>query len=451
MNWKFTLIGLLIVLSILWIHPTHNMVKIVGVSGKVSYKLLPHDIISMINGKKITSEKEFYSVWDSINNTASIEVKREGLPYYYVSYNYKIVKDNNSVIFAENTGTSYIRFSYEFVTHNVFQLTNTTNVIKRLNKFGVSDAKIIGNKLHTRFSSGLVIDALGYKGEIVGKIGNKTVFTNANIKSYCESPSGCIYGIRQRPVNDTYQFFFQEQINLDKNAVNNIRNAIQNLPIGECTGGTCYLNDTIKVYLDGNKIGEILLPADYKEGLNKRLIVYGNTYPEVTTTKYEFDKFIGALATEINTNVTYLGTSPAYENPWIYIGIALVIPLLFGLIEFIKFKDKRYLISNLITSAEIFITLGVIALFGVIVNKTMLYGLIFWSIFYPALYLYYTLQAKGVKSKEYSMKNLDFKIHIALIFVSFVLIIWQPVAIIPLIVSSLKLFLTRGEFFKLNQ
>ncbi len=451
MNWKFALIGLLIILSVLWIHPTHNMVKIVGVTGKVSYKLYPHDIISMINGKEITTEKEFYKIWNSINNTASIEVKREGFPYYYVTYDYKILKDNSSKIFAENTGTTYLKFSYEFVTHNVFQITNSKGVVERLKKFGVSDAKIIGNKLHTRFSSGLVIDSLSYKGEIVGKIGNETVFTNSNIESYCKSPSGCIYGIRQRYVNGTYQYFFQEQINLDNSAVNKIKTAIQNLPIGECTGGTCYLNKTIDVYLDGKKIGEILLPADYKKKMSNRLIVQGSPHSEIATTKYEFDKFIGALVAQVNTNVTYIGTHPAYENPWIYIAIALVIPFIFGILEFIKTKDKKYLIFNAITSAEIFIALGVVALTGIIVDKLMLYGFIFWSAFYSVLYFYYVLRAKGMKSKEYEMKNFDFKIHIALLLVSFVLIIWQPIAVIPLVVSSLKILLTRGEFFKLAQ
>ena len=446
------LVGLLVIVAILWIHPTHNMVKVAGVTGKVSYKLLPNDIITEINGKPVNSEMDFYKIWNSINNTASIEVKREGLPYYYVPYDYKIVKDNQSHIFAENTGDSYLKFSYEFTTHNVFKLTNTTNVIKRLNKMGIADAKIInGNYLHTRFSAAKVIDSLSYRGAIVGKIGNTTVFSNKDIKSYCESPSGCIYGIRQKYVNGTYQFFFQEQLNLDQNAVSNIKRSIQNLPIGECTGGTCYLNETITVYLDGQKIGDILLPADYKEKMSDSLIVYGNTYPEVTTTKYEFDKFLGGLAAQVNTKITYIGTFPAYENPWIYIGMALIIPIIFGLAKFAIRKDIRYLIFNVYTSAEILIALGVLAVFGVLITKTMLYGLIFWSIFYPSLYLFYMLRAKGVKSKEYSMKNLDFKIHIVLLLASFVLIIWQPVMIVPLVVSAFKLTISKNEFFKLTQ
>ncbi len=451
MNWKFVIIGLLVVLSILWIHPTQNMVKIDEVMGKVSYKLFPNDIISSVNGHAITSEREFYKIWDSINGTAAIQVKREGLPYYYVTYDYKILKDNNSKIFVENTGNSYLKFSYEFVQHNVFQISNPSGVIERLKKFGVSDAKIIGNELHTRYSSGLVLDALSYKGHIVGKIGNTTVFDNSNIISYCESPSGCIYGITQKYENGTYKYFFQEQINLDSNAINKIKEAISTLPIGECTGGICYLNESINVYLDGQKIGSILLPADYKEKIQNRMIVYGEPSSEVTTTKYEFDKFLGALAAQVNTNVTYIGTHPAYQNPWWYIAIALIIPTLFGLFETLKSKDKKYIKFGILTSAEILITIGVMALSGIIVNKIILYGLIFWSAFYSLLYMYYMLRAKGMKSKEYEMKNFDFKVHVALIIVSFVLVIWNAVALIPLIVSGLKIILTRSEFFKIAQ
>ena len=446
-DWRTISFIIVVILAILAIHPMSNHVKVVDVNGPISKQIFPNDIINQINGIKINDEKQFYNIWDKINNTFSMEVKREGIPYVYVIKDFRLVK-GNSTIYAENTGYSNLKFSWLYTIHNVFSINGSTNgIVKRLSKFGVNDASIIGNKLYTRYSSKLVEEALGYKGNIVGKIGNKTVFTNANIEKYCSTPTGCIYGIRGKYVNGTEKYFYEIEITLDKNAVNNIKNSISNLQIGKCEMGTCYLNESINIFLDNQKIGEIQIPAEYKNGMKNNLIIMGDL-GDISNAKHQLKLIDGALAAQINAKVNYIGTQNRVDSPIKYLATAIIIPFIFGLIGFGIWRDRRTIEYGIVGSLEMLVAIGTIAL-GILVDKFMMYGLIFWSLFFSSLFLFYTIRMrKGLKSEEIKMKSLDLKIEIILLITSFILIIWKPIMVVPLVITSLKLILTRKYFFK---
>ena len=446
-DWRTITFIIIVLIAILAIHPMANQVKVVDVNGPIAKQILPNDIINQVNGMKINDEKQFYNVWDNINGTFSMEVKREGIPYIYVIKDFKLVK-GNSTIYAENTGYSHLKFSWLYTIHNVFLINGSKNgIVSRLSKFGVNDASIIGDKLYTRYSSKLVEEALGYKGTIIGKIGNKTVFTNANIEKYCSTPTGCIYGLRGRYVNGTEKYFYEIEITLDKKSINEIKNSIANLQIGKCEMGTCYLNESIKIFLDNQSIGEIAIPAEYKNNMKNNLVISG-PLGDIADAKHQLKLVDGALTAQINANVKYLGTENRVKSPMPYLTTAILIPFIFGLIGYGFWRDKRTIIYGIIGSLEMLVAIGTIAL-GILVDKIMIYGLIFWSLFFSSLFLFYTIKMrKGLKSEEIKMKSLDLKIEIILLMTSFILIIWKPIMLIPLIISSLKLILTRKYFFK---
>ena len=446
-DWRTITFIIIVILAILAIHPMANQVKVVDVNGPISKQILTNDIIYQVNGIKINDEKQFYSIWSNINGTFSMEVKREGIPYIYITKDFKLLK-GNSTIYAENTGYSNLKFSWLYTIHNIFLINGSKNgIINRLDKFGVKDASINGNKLYTRYSSKLVEEALGYKGHIVGKIGNKTVFTNDNIKKYCSTPTGCIYGIRGKYVNGTEKYFYEIEITLDKNSINNIKDSISNLQIGRCEMGTCYLNESINIFLDNKEVGEIDIPAEYKNGIKSNLIIMGGL-GDISNAKHQLKLVDGALVSQINANVSYIGIGKGIDSPIKYLVTAILIPFLFGLIGFGIWRERRTIEYGIIGSLEMLIAIGTVAL-GILIDKFMMYGIIFWSIFFSSLFLFYTIKMKkGLKSEELKMKSWDLKIEILLLIVSFILLIWEPVMIVPLIISSLKLVLTRKYFFK---
>ena len=446
-DWRTITFIVVVILAILAIHPMSNHVKVVDVNGPISKQILPNDIINEVNGIKIVDERQFYNIWDKINGTFSIEVKREGIPYVYVIKDFKLFK-GNSTIYAENTGNSNFKFAWLYTIHNVFLINGSKKgIISRLNKFGVNDASIVGNKLYTRYSSKLVEEALSYKGNIVGKIGNKTVFTNADIEKYCSTPTGCVYGLRGKYVNGTEKYFYEIEITLNQNSAKKIQNLISNLQIGKCEMGTCYLNESINIFLDNKKIGEIEVPAEYKTKIKNSLIIIGEL-GDISNAKHQLKLVDGALTSQVNANITYLGIENKTNSPTKYLITSILIPFIFGLIGFGIWRERRTIEYGIIGSLEMLIAIGTIAL-GILIDKFMMYGLIFWSLFFSSLFLFYTIRMrKGLKSEEIKMKSLDFKIEILLLIVSFILLIWKPIMIVPLIVTSLKLILTRKYFFK---
>ncbi len=446
-NWREITIIIILILSILAIHPMKNMVKVIDVKGPASYKIYPNDIIREVNGIKINSEYQFYKVLNGINNSFSIEVKRESIPYVYLIKDLKLQKEN-STIFVENTGNSNLKFSYEFTDHNVFKINGSKRgIVERLERMGIRDAKVVDSKLYTRYSSKLVEQALNYRGKIEARLGNKTVFSNKDIKSYCKTSTGCIYGIRAKLVNGTEKYFYEIQIKIDKNKANEIRSDIKNLPIGKCEMGTCYLNESLEIYLDDKKIGEILIPAEYKNKFSNSLIIIG--FPtDLADAKFQLKELDGALASEINANVTYIGSEKGFHSPWKYILTAIFLPLIFGLFSYGFWRDRRTIVNGVMGSIESLAAFGVLSM-GILIDKSILYGAIFWSLFFSLLFFFYSIRMRnGLTSKQVKMKSLDTKIEVLILIVSFILIIWKSIMIYPLIVSGMKLLLTRKYFFK---
>jgi len=296
-EWRIFLVVLMLILSLLWIHPNFVEGALVTVVREPAslYGVKRGDIITGVNGYPVRNASDFTRVVEGLGNSSvvSVEFLREGFPYVYSRHSVRFLpstKANKTYlgIFVSDVPRSNLQFGLEIVGGTKVLLRpekklspeEVNNVLavleQRLNVFGIREIPISfvqdfsGNQYFRLEFAGVspeqVKDLLEKEGKFEARIGNETVFTGADIRSVCIGGTGCVAQVVPvQSAGGRIMWRFSFELFITQEAAERFANVTRNLDIGECSPAGCYLNETVRFFIDGEPAGEPLrISSDLK-------------------------------------------------------------------------------------------------------------------------------------------------------------------------------------------
>jgi len=414
-EWRIFLVVLLLVLSFLWIHPNFVKGALVTIAREPAslYGIRQGDIITNVNGYPIEKASDFMQVVEGLENgsVVSVEFLRENLPYVYSKHSARFLsstKGNETYlgIFVSDVPSNNLQFGLEIVGGTKVLLRpekklspeEVDNVLaileQRLNIFGMREIPMSfaqdfsGNQYFRLEFAGVspeqVKDLLEKEGRFEAKVGNETVFTGTDILSVCIGGTGCVaqvVPIQSAGGRIMWQFSFE--LFITQEAAKRFANVTQNLDIGECSPAGCYLNETIRFFIDGEPTGD---PLRISSNLKGKVV----TNPAITgvrESKFEAQQEMRKLQAILQSRklpVKMEIESIAVISPTLGKAFAENVFMVFLLailgveaIVWLRYRSWKVALPIMfITLSEIFITLGVAALIKWTLDLAGIAGLI---------------------------------------------------------------------------
>ncbi len=405
-EWKILLFIILIIVSILAIHPFKGVpgVLVEGVRAPASQGLRTGYVITKVNGSPVSDLAEYNELIKQYRtgDLVKLSYKTEKFPYIYVeedAYPFIAGERDNETYLGLSVGpvkTSNLHFGLEIEggtkvllipnkTLDSAEIENILEVLRqRLNLFGLKEVPVSfvtdlsGTQyIRIEFAGATEDDVktlLEKEGDFEGRVGNITVFTGDDILSVCISGVQCHVGLQPVYVGEgeggqiAWRFSFQ----VDINAVGAERfaNVTRGLEVGECGSEGCYLNDTLSLYLDKQLIedGDLRIPTSIQGQVLTQATIIGMRLSKVEA-QNEMRKLQAILQSRrlpVKLDIVSVETlSPALgrefaANIFIVFIIALIIvDLIIGL----RYRNYKIVLPIIIVIlVEIISTLGIAAL-----------------------------------------------------------------------------------------
>lgn len=277
-DWRIILMVFSLVISLIVIQPRleYSGALVTGISSPAT-NFVPKDvIITKVNGIIINDSNDFALAISQLNINNSIQITYKSKGYFAkeeTSYPFFLsIKDGNpySGITVSDMSFSNIEFGIDLVGGSKITLSPNSTVTKdefetvkmvlenRLNTYGFKEIPISiltdltgNNYIKIEFPSSISIDdverLLESEGIFEARVGNVTVFYRDDITSICmvnsdDCPSAVVAS------EDGFKFTFGLQIS--EVGSERFMNATKSLDRSGF-GSSCYLNETIGFYLDG--------------------------------------------------------------------------------------------------------------------------------------------------------------------------------------------------------
>ncbi len=402
---------LLILLSIIWIHPKFdtNGAAIISIQANSSaydagirrldnLKPVDREVIKQVNDKEISNIEDYVSALKNISINSSIKVITNKQTYYLLKTQEdigiavdQVASTNIQKGLDLQGGTRVILKPETKLTDNEFQtLLDTMNT--RLNFYGLKDIKVkdakdlLGNRFIVVEIAGAskedVKDLVASQGKFEAKIGNDTVFTGEvsrerDIIFVCKNDGTCS-GIRTCQDSGNGQVCnFEFAIKLSQEAAQRHAALTKDLEVNLSSGsGRGVLSKKLDFYLDGKIYDSLYIGADLK---GKEAIDISISGPGIGLTAEEafndanrnMNKLqtileTGSLPTKLEV-VEIKSISPVLGAAFVgnAIKIGLIGLLAVAIFIFIVYRTWKIAIPMVATSAsEVFIIIGIAAVSG---------------------------------------------------------------------------------------
>lgn len=458
-KWKQILLIILIICSICWIHPNFQKgVMISSVVPPASLSLKPKDIVYELNGVRINNINEFQQEIQKIkpNDTVRITLQREVFPFIYTQIQaYPFLaeeKENETFLGLSVVNIPAMNALFENIVHfkEITIGSNDTNmnldealkiIEKRLSTFGLRNFwlnKITGpsspeNRIVLKFIKGndeVIKELLTKRGRFEAKINETLIFSTSDVLKVCLNSQACTFQMfrEYEAENETYNkviWRYYIQVLAKKEAYQRFKQAIENLSIKECVLQICYLNETMDYYLDGEKIegGSTKISNTSKTMEIDSFLITGKgmSFEEIFADARKMQAFLNSGELPGKFDVLEQKEVMVEKNFLTSILILFASVLVYPIYQFIKNKNiKKEIKSILISFIIIFITIGFVSLFEILINEFTFYGI---SIVFLLQFL------RGRKFRKW--------ILIALIILSLILMISFSTFSIPFLISLL--------------
>ncbi len=392
-NYKLIFLGLLILVTILSIHP--NFIR------EGAMVLVPRDrglqvgdIVVEVNGVKIKNARDIEEIPKNLSYYR-VKILREVFPYIYLKKDLILTSLNSTF---QDIPPLNLKFGIDLAggTRIIMKpVGNYTDkdieaakdiIEKRLDFYGLKGADVriiygLGEKyiqIEMAGSPEEIYDILKKQGKLEAKIGNKTVFTGQDIVQVCTVTSQyCVSEVINR--GEYWEGVFS--IVISKEAAKRFAEMTKNLS-EVCNEYECYLNETLDIYLDNKLITSLNIVSDLKgkEVTNPAITMRGPTKEDVKDRMKTLQTILMTGKLPITLEISRIDEiSPVYGKE-VFRNIMIVwVAAIFvvGLVIFLRYRNPK--ISGLmffIMLVETFSTLGVAGLIGWTLDIASLAGII---------------------------------------------------------------------------
>ena len=419
MEWNLWLLIILLIASIMAIHPftPTNGVIIEGVRSPAPSTLKAGYVITELNGKIITNLTDYNSAYSQIKtgDVIRISYREEISPYYYVTREAPAFiateRENKTSLglIVGDAPSNNLDYGLEIVGGTKLLLTpnrtltndeaeNLVSILsQRLNLFGLKEVPVnfisdfSGNQyIRIEFSGANEEDIrilLEKEGNFEGKIKNTTVFTGSEIVDVCISGVQCT--MRIQPVytgteaNTEIMYQFEFQIDLTQEAAQRFADVTNNLSIGECSTGGCYLESNLELSLDGELIqdGSLRLPESVKGEVltSARITGMRATMKEAQDEMRKLQAILQSRSLPVKLTIARIESlSPAIGEGFasniatVFITAIITVALVIGL-RYKNFKVSLPIISIVII--EVISTLGISSIINITLDFPAIAGI----------------------------------------------------------------------------
>jgi len=419
-EWKIWLLLILIIYSLLAIHPFSptNGVLLEGVKYPAPSQLKAGQVITLINDLSVTDLVSFNQALSTIEpgDVVRVSYQEEVIPYRYevrqapAFLATEKANETNIGLIVGKAPSSNLNFGLEIVggtkvlltpnrTLTVEESDNLIEVLKqRLNLFGLKEVPVnfvtdlSGNQyVRIEFAGASEDDIkllLEKEGNFEGRIGNDTAFTGEEIVDVCISGVQCTMTIQPVYVSSegsqVVMYSFEFQVDLSAEAAERFANLTSNLSIGECTANGCYLEDNLELFLDGDLIqdGSLRLPESVKGEVLTSARVTGmrGTMKEAQDEMRKLQAILQSRSLPVSLEIVSVETlSPSIGEDFannislVLLVAVIVVALIIGL----RYRSLKVSIPIiLIILVEVVSTLGMAAVIGVTLDLSAIAGIL---------------------------------------------------------------------------
>jgi hypothetical protein len=476
-NWRELIFILLVMLSVLFIHPfSQTGLKIAYLEDPATQVLQKGDLLRAINGNPIATLEDFQTAVSEIepDDTVAVSVLRETFPYSYLqtSHSYIAGERGNETwisLTVVDASSTNLDFSHELAGGRRYVISaegdpeeTVSTLSKRFSIGRVSSYSFerSNGEIYLYTQSGEeIFPLINSEGVFEAKIGEATFFDGSEVIRICTSGISCSVTLfpyinqTQEGQQAVWQFGFDASITDE--ASTRFADLTSGLSIAKCEGDSCTLNQTIDYYLDGELIGSEEIFADSK----------GKPYriPHVTgtrITKQDAEQALyqtqAILQGQLNAEVVRTENVPPSFGPDF---LTYVFLTLFGLILIgsmvIAAQTRSILLTGtaiLVGFAELTFVLGWLAVLNLLITSLTIAGLVTMAIFTSAYKIYVISRLKKEGISQFTLNKLGSrtgKVSWLLlgVFLATTFVFSQLAA--PLVIYFIALvFLSKALFFK---
>jgi len=470
---EYILISLLVI-SIIFIHPFNKdglILRDVFYSGNLFYE---GDYLYDINNIPVKNITHFETLISELepNQSVSVTILRENIPYFYRMFTdeVKVLNEsgkNNLGFYVYPSSFSNLKFSTYFSGYTTYKITSEDiqhdlKVLdKRLYLAGVKDYNIKAKDDTIIINSNKIYDLssiLQAKGNFEVKLGNETIFTNKDLTYVCLDSVGCnalVYAAYNRSLTGletevVYNLILD--ISLTDTASAKFPELTKNLGIAKCEQSTCFLNDSLKFYLDGKYIGyEDISVTAAKMPLKKLTIK--NEFKNKNEALHQLKELKYLL--QGNVNLKNIEKSDNPSNYKVLFFSLLLLPLfilIFGS-SFIIYKlgqKRTALYGILIGVSEIIFAYGILAVLNIYIN---LYFMILIILFSILTFVYQSYISINSAKESFSKRAIAFtnnkinKIYFILLAIAVLTVLFLPLYSIFVIIQALYILIVSKPAF----
>ncbi len=402
---------ILLILSLLWIHPNFKKGLVITYVSEDIPNLKPGYILKKIESVNytcinLTKKEDFLICSDKIgsNTTVIVYYEKETLPYIYKTESLPISLGNkklSDIIDVDEIKQTNLKYGIELgggvraILKPERKLNNKEiNDIKeslelRLNVYGVKQVDvsyIIDYKGEVNFfveiprgSIKEIEDLIKKEGKLTAKIGNKTVFTYEDIVGVCIGNPEC-----QKVIFDGKVWRFMFSIYISKKGAERFAEATKDLEVicPYAYQTRCYLDETLDLYIDEELVDSLRISADLKgKEIDSATIEGGHPNKEVAINNMKkLQAILSSKPLPVKLEITSIQEiSPEYgkevSNNLILLFLLAVIAVYIYLA--LIYRNPLILAALLfVCFAEIIITLGIASLIQWTMDVASLAGII---------------------------------------------------------------------------
>ncbi|MBS3159215.1 protein translocase subunit SecD [Candidatus Woesearchaeota archaeon] len=335
---------------------------------------------------KIKTNKEEYTLINDINKSIGIEISN-------------VASNNLRKGLDLQGGTRVLLKPLEDVSSN--DIKDIIDVMEnRLNVYGLSDLTIreasdlAGEKYISVEIAGAskeeVKDLITKQGVFEARIGDNIVFRGGeeDITFVCRHDGTCSRIIDCLQVQGGYNCKFEFEIALSEAAANKHAEITKDLAVNVSQGMERFLEKSLDLYLDGAKVDSLLISSDLKGEKADRIIIsgpgFGVTQEDAVNdaifnrNKLQTILITGSLPTKLEI-IKLDSISPLLGKEFLNNSLLIAILALIGvgLIVYLRYRNFKIVLPIIFTvSSEIFIILGLAALFKYNLDLAAIVGLI---------------------------------------------------------------------------
>lgn len=478
-SWREIFFLVFVILAVLFIHPFSMLgVQISHLEEPATQVLHVNDVITSINGAKISSLEDFRTVTSDIksNDTITVSVLRETFPYAYKNFTQSYItgEQNNRTwisLTVKEAQPAHIQLSHELGSGMRYTIAVNGNIDAAINilskRFSIgritsySFEKAGGNLLYLYTLSGdEILPLIESKGNFEAKVGNNTFFTNDDMIKVCTSGVSCSISlypyVNQSSETSQVLWKFGFDVSIKNETAYKFVNLTKGLSISKCEGDRCLLNESIDYYLDGKYIGSEDIYSDYKGRAFQLPHVGGSklTQQDATQALYTAQSI---LQGQVDANVVSSDKVSASYGPdfiVIFFAIMAVLVIAGSAVIFAVLKEPVItLISLLVGLGEIVFVLGWMAVLNVLVTPITLAGIVVMVIFTIAYKIYIAAKIKKEGISRYSINTCSSKLDKIIIIAicaiglaSFAISVFTA----PLLLYFVALFILNKAIFTRN-